>query len=115
MPTKDIEKQREYRRNWYAKNAKHARKKIKDRQKEITKWFKEYKSLLSCVHCGENHPAVLEFHHSDPKNKEVMVTRAVGNGWSKERILKEIEKCICLCANCHRKEHWNLQNQIVVQ
>ena len=23
----------------------------------------------------------------------------------KENLLKEIKKCVCLCANCHRKVH----------
>jgi hypothetical protein len=29
-----------------------------------------------------------------------------GDGVIEARILKEIEKCIVLCANCHAKEHW---------
>ena len=28
---------------------------------------------------------------------------------SKEKFLEEVAKCIPLCANCHRKEHWNKQ------
>ena len=31
----------------------------------------------------------------------------VGNGLSADRILKEIEKCVVVCSNCHKKIHWN--------
>jgi len=30
----------------------------------------------------------------------------VNHGYAWERIQKEIEKCIPLCCNCHRLEHW---------
>jgi hypothetical protein len=66
--------------------------------------FEKYKSTLKCEKCGENHPAVLDFHHLDPSKKEFQI----GNGTKKgiEKMLKEIEKCIILCSNCHRKLHW---------
>lgn len=50
--------------------------------------------------------ACLEFHHKDPSKKEVTLSRAVNNGWSIERMEKEIAKCVVLCANCHRKLHY---------
>ena len=28
------------------------------------------------------------------------------HGYSKKKIIKEIEKCDTLCANCHRIEHY---------
>jgi len=54
--------------------------------------------------CGENYSACLEFHHNI-KSKEINISDAISRGWSMERIMKEIEKCIVLCANCHRKLH----------
>jgi len=74
------------------------------RRKMIQKWFQDYKSKLRCEICGEDHPACLEFHHPDPKQKETNVTNLL-NTCSKKRILMEIEKCMILCANCHRKIH----------
>lgn len=100
------EKIREYRRKWYLKNQKAAKKAVRKRKQEIRKWFDEYKSELQCVRCCEAHPACLEFHHRDPKKKEIVVSKALDWGWSIERILKEIAKCDVLCANCHRKQHW---------
>jgi hypothetical protein len=63
------------------------------------------KGELRCSRCPENHIAVLDFHHTDPKDKD----RAVSNmmyDWSFEAILKEMNKCEVLCSNCHRKHHY---------
>lgn len=70
-------------------------------------WFDEYKSTLKCKKCPENHPSCLEFHHRNPNEKEIALGDAVRLGWSKERTMKEIEKCDVLCSNCHRKLHYN--------
>jgi hypothetical protein len=59
------------------------------------------------LRCGESHPATLDFHHRDPNEKDFLLSSAARNGWGKERILREIEKCDVICSNCHRKEHWN--------
>lgn len=94
-------------RRHYARNREVISKKNSDRKKEIRKWWKDYKSTLSCIKCGENHPACISFHHRDQSEKEVNLSEAACNrGWGKERIMKEVEKCDILCSNCHRKIHW---------
>lgn len=100
------EYQKSYHKKWYKQNKEERKAKIRQRRDEIAKWFEEYKSKLKCETCPENHPATLDFHHIDPKQKDLKVSRALINGWSKERILKEIAKCKVLCANCHRKLHY---------
>lgn len=65
------------------------------------------KTYTGCVVCGENtHPGVLELHHLDPNVKEFAVSE--NSAMSVERLVTEIAKCICLCANCHRKVHMGL-------
>jgi CRISPR/Cas system-associated protein Cas10 (large subunit of type III CRISPR-Cas system) len=59
-----------------------------------------------CAHCGENHPAVLDFHHLDPNTKDDHIASI----WSRKRIIEEAKKCIVLCSNCHRKLHYELDN-----
>lgn len=69
-------------------------------------WYRALKSTLGCSICGESHPACVEFHHTDPSKKEFSIAHGAGQAISKERVLREIEKCDILCANCHRKLHW---------
>lgn len=111
MP-RDIEKVRKARRDWYARNKEHAKAKIISRKNELREWLKEIKSHLKCNKCGENHIACLEFHHTDPSSKDAVLANVVNNGWSKQRILKEIEKCEVLCSNCHRKLHWERSSTV---
>jgi len=101
------EKLREYRKKWYANNKKAAKAAVKQRKQEIRVWFNEYKATLKCAYCSETDPACLDFHHIDPSEKEINVPWAVDWGWGVERIKREIAKCIVLCANCHRKNHWS--------
>ena len=63
-----------------------------------------------CEHCKlileNSHYAVFEFHHIDPKQKDPNFCRIKYQKW--ETIKKELDKCILLCANCHRLEHAKL-------
>ncbi len=75
------------------------------RQDRQYAWFQKIKRQHSCVDCEESHPVCLDFHHIDPTTKEFSIGQKCRT-YSKERIIAEIKKCICLCSNCHRKLHW---------
>ena len=66
-----------------------------------------YKAERGCRNCGEDDPRCLDLHHVEPKNPKLKATKP-GRHWWKltwDEIPVELEKCIVLCANCHRKEH----------
>ena len=46
----------------------------------------------------------LEFHHTDSDGKDFGIS-AKGYTRSWEEVRKELDKCILLCANCHREVH----------
>lgn len=104
MNTIERDKQRKYQRDWYYKNKETRLAETKANRFKIRKWVSDLKKTLSCS-CGEDHPSCLEFHHKDPTQKDLSIADAISNGWSISRMIKEIEKCEVLCANCHRKVH----------
>ena len=85
--------------------AEHARVQRRARKRSIALWYTELKRELACSVCRENHPACIQFHHADASTKELSIADAVRRGWSRARIVREIEKCVVLCANCHAKHH----------
>ncbi len=104
-PEKRREYQREYMRGWYQKNKPTHIRYVRNRDKKIEAWFREYKRSLNCEVCGENHPACLDFHHKNPQEKKFSIGRPHSRS-SIKGLKDEIAKCRVLCANCHRKEHW---------
>lgn len=63
------------------------------------------KAAKGCKYCGVNHPAVLDFHHREPKEKSFTISSGI-NDKSLSAILAEIEKCDVVCSNCHRMQHY---------
>jgi len=110
MPFKDAEARRINRRKWYKINAKSAVEIVKERKQKIKKWFGDYKKGIKCSMCSESHPATIDFHHRNSKEKDNGIAYFVANGYSPKRILRELEKCKVLCANCHRKVHYKSNN-----
>lgn len=90
----------------YEKNkaARIADKKARKRRNRI--FVQEYKRSHPCVRCGESEPCCLDFHHVDPSLKFDVLAQMANRGFGLVRIIEEIAKCIILCANCHRKQHY---------
>lgn len=107
MPYLDKEKQKQAQHESYLRNKSKVRERSSQRKRGLQIWFQEYKRDLKCSKCPENHPACLDFHHKNPDEKEYEVCFMASKGSSKEQILKEIAKCDVLCANCHRKHHYD--------
>lgn len=88
---------------YYEKN----KKKIYLRKKERNNQFiNELRMMLGgkCRICGySKYMGALDFHHTG-KDKEGNIPFLVKD-FSKQKSLKEIKKCILLCANCHRELH----------
>lgn len=63
-----------------------------------------------CERCGYNKcSAALELHHKDPSQKEFSLSAGgITRNWEKAK--KEADKCLLLCANCHREEHYSIDN-----
>ncbi|WP_114578875.1 homing endonuclease associated repeat-containing protein [Saliphagus sp. LR7] len=89
---------------WYYKNQEERIERKDRRRAEIRRWLYQYKDQnCKCTRCDEDRPLCLDFHH--PNEKERSVATMVVNGHSKESIREEIERCVVLCANCHRLNH----------
>lgn len=109
MPYASKKQQSDYGKKWYKNNKeehlKNVRRNTKRRRKELELYVLEYKKVHPCFDCKESNPCCLQFHHQNPDEKDLEISRAVKNGWSDKRLQEEIEKCLVLCANCHSKRH----------
>jgi hypothetical protein len=97
-----------HRRKWYRKPGSAASSIVYNarKRKQQIEWFRSLKSKLRCERCGETHPSALDFHNRDPNQKEFGIAGMIRRTLSMKRIKAEIDKCIVLCANCHRKLHY---------
>lgn len=61
-----------------------------------------------CRVCGYNqteHPEAFDFHHTDPDDKGKNIAGMITNNTSFTKVAEELDKCILLCAVCHRVMH----------
>lgn len=84
----------------------------RQKQQPIIAWYKQYKSTIHCIRCGENDPVCLHFHHRNKADKKSNIATYVFAASSLEKFIAELHKCDVLCANCHTIEHWQESNKI---
>jgi len=73
-----------------------------DRRREVKQQAINYLGG-ECSNCGYNKcNAALEFHHLDPNEKDI---NYLNNRMSFTKLKSELDKCVLLCANCHREHH----------
>lgn len=78
-----------------------------ERKRKLKQQLVEYKGGKCCL-CGyDKSMRSLHFHHLDEKTKEFDVT---SKGYNIDRLKKEADKCILVCANCHGEIHEGLIN-----
>jgi hypothetical protein len=113
MPYKDLEVRKEFHklrsREHYLKNQDEIKQRnAKTRKKKREEWL-EFKCTLKCTNCGFSHPAVLDFHHIDRKDKKSVHKLAQNGNYVTAK--EETKKCVVLCANCHRIVHYEERQQ----
>lgn len=111
MDWNDKEAVKKYKRKKYSNNRKKLLEKQKKyyqdnkeeiKNKKIKLYHERRSSFFSgkvCEECGSKEN--LELHHKDPRKKDSHKIWF----WSEEKRLKEIEKCIVICHDCHNKKH----------
>lgn len=106
---KDKETARRKCREWYQDHKEYKKAESAKYNKlatiKIRNLLHEYKSERGCSMCDEKDPICLEFHHRNEKKKLFNIGAYSKHRHSWSNILKEIEKCDLVCANCHRKIH----------
>jgi predicted transcriptional regulator len=81
-------------------------KKTIERGKSNKRVYIEYKGG-KCEKCGYSKCfSALEFHHKNPSIKDLRFTGI--RYWGIEKAKPELDKCLLLCANCHREKHEGL-------
>lgn len=84
------------------------------------RWEIKYKLIQrlggSCNDCGVTPETVslagFDFHHLDPEDKGFNIGEGINRRW--DDLRKEVDKCVLLCANCHRGVE-STDNEIVWQ
>lgn len=67
--------------------------------------IRAYKEERGCRNCTERDYRALDLHHIDPSTKHPSLRKGRKlYHLSYDDMFLEFEKCIVLCANCHRKE-----------
>jgi transcription elongation factor Elf1 len=88
----------------YAHRAEYLKKAVAKRRKRLKQMVVEYKGG-ECVICGySKYAGAFDLHHLDESKKEfALSSHGLTRSW--ERVKKEADKCVLLCANCHRELH----------
>ena len=77
-----------------------------DRQRAVKQKAVDYLGGKCNVCSYDKYIGALEFHHINPAEKDFSIAQLKLSSF--ERIKSELDKCVLLCANCHREFHGGL-------
>ena len=86
---------------------------VTKRRRKIRRMSLDYLGSCCCF-CSYNRcSSALDFHHVDESSKEFGLSQSgMTRSWEKTR--SELNKCILVCANCHREIHAGLLQPVIV-
>jgi hypothetical protein len=94
---------REYSRQYHQKHKEERNRKAREKRRQNKLKAVDYKGGR-CEDCKQSfHPAVYDFHHINPEEKDVALGTLMNWNWGRQQ--EELDKCVLLCANCHRLRH----------
>lgn len=102
---------KEYKKLHYATHKEDYKNRNKAYREHNREWINSIKSKLKCSICGEDRIWCLDFHHVNPNEKEGSVSHMIQ---APNKLKLELEKCIVLCANCHRDIHHQIDKNLRV-
>ena len=88
----------------YADRRAYLTKFVTERRRKLKNALVKYKGG-SCIICGYNKSSwALDLHHINPKKKSFELNvKGLSRSW--DLLIKEADKCVLICANCHREVH----------
>jgi hypothetical protein len=88
----------------YADRAEYLKQAVAQRRRKLKELVLEYKGG-KCVVCSYNkYAGAFDLHHIDGSTKEFgLAVRGLTRSW--EKIKEESDKCVLVCATCHREIH----------
>lgn len=103
----------EYGREYYLTNKDYLKKQALKRRSVVREeWVKLLAELEmnKCSKCGYDKCfAAIDYHHIKPEEKKYNMAHIMRKK-VREEYLRELEKCIALCSNCHREYHFKEKN-----
>ncbi len=115
MPLKDADAKRAYHRDYmrrkFAEDPEFKTKHLRRIRRNNEKYREQSLSLIQafkengCCLCSEKEVCCLSAHHLEDAKKDFAIGDALHLRRSPARVKAELEKCICVCENCHRKIH----------
>lgn len=82
----------------------------------VNRYFANKKSCIqykgnTCEDCGlqahDDNLKMFDFHHLEPEHKDFNISDVRGQSYTS--VLRELDKCALLCANCHTKRHLDMK------
>lgn len=91
-------------RRTYADRAEYLKKAVSDRRRKLKQMLVEYKGG-KCALCGfTGYFGVFDLHHIEKSKKSFGISKGgITRSW--EKMKAEADKCVLICANCHREVH----------